>query len=643
MDVTRISGLQSGMDTESLVKKLMDAERVRYNKMKQKQQTLQWKSDAYRKWNTDLFSFRSKDIFNMKLSKTYNTFTTSSSDSNLVSATASADALEGTHKIYVKQLAESATFKANINIDTTKTLGDASIAPAQKLNTNDTLTIKTTDASGNSLTGSITIKTTDKISDVINAINTAKDADGKSLGLQAIYDSSLQQFVIKTKATGAKTAIEISAGNNGTSNILGALGINGSADGVSGKNIDPATKDFKAAPDDEIKVTGAGTSGDPFKITGADALVNFDGTGGVGGTNIISSSNTITVFGVNYTVKEKTTTDVSITTTRDIETAVKNIKDFVTKYNEMVDKIYKAMTEPVYRDYQPLTEEQRKSLSEEQIKQWEEKAKSGLLRRDPILSELYNNIRNHVFSSVNNGSDYNTLASIGIKSNNYLDRGKLTVDEDKLREALAADPEGVRLLFSQSTSPTMKATSSISLGSNATIKLDYEDASGKVSTAELTLSATSTKDDIVAFFENAGISASFDASNKLTLTAPSGMAKFSLTAVSGTADLSALGFGALTTVSSTSTNSGIANRLYDDFYDAFQKTTQKAGVTGNRQDDQSFIGKLLIDINKRLDAENDRLIKVEDSYYRKFTAMEMALSKYNSQAGWLAQQFGGGR
>jgi flagellar hook-associated protein 2 len=61
-NLTRLSGIASGMDTDSLVKKLMDAERIPFNKMKQNREKLAWQSDAYRKWNSEIFSFRSKTI-----------------------------------------------------------------------------------------------------------------------------------------------------------------------------------------------------------------------------------------------------------------------------------------------------------------------------------------------------------------------------------------------------------------------------------------------------------------------------------------------------------------------------------------------------------------------------------------------------
>ena len=71
-------------------------------------------------------------------------------------------------------------------------------------------------------------------------------------------------------------------------------------------------------------------------------------------------------------------------------------------------------------------------MSETQITAWETKAKSGLFHNDSSLKELINSMRNHMTATVDNGSIYNSLASIGISSKNYTDKGKLYIDETKL-------------------------------------------------------------------------------------------------------------------------------------------------------------------------------------------------------------------
>jgi flagellar hook-associated protein 2 len=408
--ITRLTGFASGMDTDSIVKKLMNAESISLNKLKQNQQKQTWLSDTYRQWNADLLAFRSNTILNMSLSKTYNTFDVTSSQENAVSATASGSSLAGTYSVEVKQLASSANFIGNkVSLDPTKTLGN-DVQGTAKLPADTSITINVNDDPGK--TAVITIKTTDTINDVVAKINGAKDSTGKSLGLQAFYDPTLQQFTMKTKETGAAAKIDLS--------------MNTSAESQSFLQntlcLDTTT----------------------LVAAGQNANVIFNG-------NEITTltTNNATIMGINFSFKSPTVAASTVTVSQNTDGVMNNIKDFVEKYNSLLDKMNKAVTEPIYRDYLPLLEEQRSEMSEKQIEMWEGKAKSGLLRSDSILTGVTNKMRGVLTSIVDNGSSYNSLASIGISTRSYQDKGKLYVDESKLRAAIQEDPAVVEKLFSQ--------------------------------------------------------------------------------------------------------------------------------------------------------------------------------------------------
>ena len=88
-------------------------------------------------------------------------------------------------------------------------------------------------------------------------------------------------------------------------------------------------------------------------------------------------------------------------------------------------------------------------MSEEQIKKWEEKAKTGLLSGDAVLKEAVNSMRSALASIISGtGNEYNSLASIGITTTDYTEHGKIELDEDKLNKALTADPDAAYKLFS---------------------------------------------------------------------------------------------------------------------------------------------------------------------------------------------------
>lgn len=136
-----------------------------------------------------------------------------------------------------------------------------------------------------------------------------------------------------------------------------------------------------------------------------------------------------------------------------------SIKDFIDKYNTVVETISNKLYEERYRDYLPLTEEQREELTDDQIDKWTEKARSGLLRHDAILSDIYSRFRMTmaaVVPGVSGGyvQDGKTvysdrLSAIGITTTSDYMSGKLVVDENKLREAIEKDPQGILDLFTK--------------------------------------------------------------------------------------------------------------------------------------------------------------------------------------------------
>lgn len=148
-----------------------------------------------------------------------------------------------------------------------------------------------------------------------------------------------------------------------------------------------------------------------------------------------------------------TTSPVTMTSTTNVDDMMTKIKEFVNTYNELVKGLNDQTKESKYRDYAPLTSEQKEEMSEDEIKLWEEKAKSGLLRNDALIRSGLADMRSLVYQSnpAITDSKYNTLYSIGITtSKNYNEGGTLQIDETKLRAALEADPDAVEKLFKNS-------------------------------------------------------------------------------------------------------------------------------------------------------------------------------------------------
>ncbi|NMA67551.1 MAG: flagellar filament capping protein FliD, partial [Clostridiaceae bacterium] len=135
----------------------------------------------------------------------------------------------------------------------------------------------------------------------------------------------------------------------------------------------------------------------------------------------------------------------TITVTQDIESSVEKIKAFIEEYNKLIDNINGKVKEKYDRNYLPLTEEQKADMKEDDIKRWEEKAKTGLLRNDSLLQNITLAMRRALYEKVEGVNI--SLADIGISSKSYTDYGKLYLDEDKLRNALSTRPEEVAKLF----------------------------------------------------------------------------------------------------------------------------------------------------------------------------------------------------
>lgn len=171
-------------------------------------------------------------------------------------------------------------------------------------------------------------------------------------------------------------------------------------------------------------------------------------------------SNSVEIDGMSIKFNEKFDEAdggaVSFKTSTDSDKIVDAVKSMVTDYNEMMTEIRKAYATMPYQDssgafksYEPLTEEQKAGMSENEIKNYEERAKQGILFGDTNLRSLYERMQ-RVFQP--GGADSVLLQKIGIGTSFSSDNvATLTLDENKLREALENDPDQVTELFTRSS------------------------------------------------------------------------------------------------------------------------------------------------------------------------------------------------
>lgn len=214
-------------------------------------------------------------------------------------------------------------------------------------------------------------------------------------------------------------------------------------------------------------------TGDSVTVSADSSVTCINPTDSVivyNGVELTNSSNNVSVNGLTLTLMGVTngsdgvagTADdetISLTVSNDSQAVYDMIKDFVKTYNELLTEMNDAYDAPSARGFEPLTDEEKDSMSETQIDKWESKIKTALLRRDTTLSSLINSMRTNLIGSVEVDGKKYSLASFGIGSANYTENGLLHIDgdkddsmvsdkENKLMEALNDDPDKVMQVLS---------------------------------------------------------------------------------------------------------------------------------------------------------------------------------------------------
>ena len=279
------------------------------------------------------------------------------------------------------------------------------------------------------------------------------DLNDLNLNFTANYDSTNDAFSIYNNTGGTTNQINITSLTDDTTELFDNLQL-ASTDGTTMGTV----KSFTTNTADST----AGTNG----------VVTIDGK-----TYDNLTTNKLLVSGVSYSflaVTDTTTTatdgtktttagTASVSISQDTDSVIQSVKDFVTAYNKMLDEINDKIYETKYSDYEPLTKSQESAMTTSQVSDWNEKAKSGILYNSAYLKSITSNMREAIYTPVDSvESDYNSASAIGITSSTS--KGHLTLDEDKLKKALAADPDCVYQIFG--SLQDSDATDSLSVSSD---------------------------------------------------------------------------------------------------------------------------------------------------------------------------------
>ena len=255
----------------------------------------------------------------------------------------------------------------------------------------------------------ITADTT--VDGLLTAINNNKDA-----GVTATYLGSENKFVLSSNEKGEGRKITLGADPKDTTDAANLIFGGVSTDGTDGEM--------------SILYNGVQTT-----ITSSSNTFSIDGLD-IRATNTFNTGSATAEGGVSFTASA------------DTEKVTETVKKFIEAYNAMIDEVRTQATTKPDSNYKPLTDDQKNEMNETSIKNWEDKAKEGILYNSSALKDLDNATQGIFSSMMINGVSYDDLEKIGISfSDDYTAGGKIVFDEEKFKTAMDSDPEKVSDLF----------------------------------------------------------------------------------------------------------------------------------------------------------------------------------------------------
>lgn len=415
----RLSGLVTGMDTEALVGQLVDAQNLKKKKVTGAKTKLEWKRDAWKDLNKKLTAFYNGSVSKLRLPSTYNQKKATLSDTSKASIKADPGAVVGNYSMEVLDIA-SAQFvtsaKAKNVTSTSQKLTELGFSKGEtvefKVNGKDAVTL-----------------TVDAETTVDTFLSKAKEA-----GINANYDTTQKKFFFSSKETGAANAFSIVANNEGS---LAGLGLS---------NVT-----FEIDEDEEGKIT----YNYPNAPSGMAVKEAKDSHIKLNGADLYSSSSVVSANGLSISLTDTTEEDkpVNFSVSNDIDAVYDTVKKALKEYNDLLKEMNEKYNAESSKGYEPLTSEEKRELSDNEVEEWEKKIKDSLFRRDTKLDGIMSGMRSTVMATTKVGDKTYALSSFGIMtSTNYREGGLLHIygdpdddvysgETDKLKKALEENPE----------------------------------------------------------------------------------------------------------------------------------------------------------------------------------------------------------
>lgn len=267
------------------------------------------------------------------------------------------------------------------------------------------------------------------------------------------YTSGVQGFDGTTTFTEDSVKAAVAAEANNYASITDRYEtLSGSA--LSGLGL----ADVTVSADGKVSVNGGANDSSNSTIPSGMALIAAsDSKIILNGAEMTSSSSVVSANGLEISLTGLTKKDEPITfsITNDVDSVYNSVKSFLKDYNEIMKEMNTLLDADSAKGYEPLTSEQKKEMSDDDIKLWEDKIKGSLFRNDSTLSGIVSGMRSAMMGQVTYEGKSYSLASFGIMtSTDYLEGGLLHIygdkedsvyadRDDKLKKALSEDPDAV--------------------------------------------------------------------------------------------------------------------------------------------------------------------------------------------------------
>ena len=534
----RITGLNSGLDTEAIISELVSAYRTKEEKYQKAQTKLSWKQDAWKDLNIKVRSLYD-NISNLRFTSAWTMKKTTVSDSTKATVTAAGSCVNGTQTLKIKQLAKGTYITGGEISNTSAGTAPTSATKLSELGyTGSGGDIQVKDSSGNvvktvSVTGNTTIK------DLVSALNGAGDT-------KASFDATNKRIFMTSNKTGEQNAFSL----DGDADILKTVGLSkeGGASIVD-------------AQDSEIELNGA-------KFT--------------------SANNTYTVNGLTIDCLAETgNSEISITTSVDTQSMYDQVKSFLSQYNSLMKEMYSLYNADSAKGYEPLTDSEKDQMTDTEVEKWEEKIKAALLRRDDTLDGIMSTMKNAMSTSY------------------YIYNGNaVTYDSDK--QYYKCNGNAIK----NSDGSYVTSASQLKLWASANGAKKYSLSSFGIKTeAYATMTANSSQD---AYHIDGDAADSVSKNNSDVLmnmlsSDPDTVSSFMKQLTSGL-------YSAIDTKMKSVKGLSSSYTIYNDIEMAREYS----------------------DYTDTISKWEDKLTDLEDSYYKKFAAMESALASLQSQSSSLS-------